>query len=106
VPGGIQVDIDGLRDLARALTGIQQDLGDLGVEFGMYDSVLGAPAVKQQLSEVAGNWKKSRLRINGELEALAKMAEAAAAQYAATEGEISRAFSSGGQASTGGNPDG
>jgi len=72
----------------------------------MYDSVLGAPAVKQQLSEVVGNWKKSRLRINGELEALVKLAEAAAAQYAATEGEISRAFSSGGQTSTGGNPDG
>jgi hypothetical protein len=44
---------------------------------------------------VAGNWKKSRQRISGELEALAKMAEAAAAQYAATESDVSRAFSSG-----------
>jgi len=93
VPGEIQVDIEGLRSLGRALVGIQQDLGDLGADFGMYDSVLGAQAVRHQLSEVAGNWKKSRQRINGELEALAKMAEMAAAQYAAAETEISRAFS-------------
>ncbi len=91
MPGGIQVDIEGLRDLGRALAGIQQDLGDLGVEFGMYDAALGAQAVKQQLSEVAGNWKKSRQRINAELEALAKMAEGAATQYATAEAELSRA---------------
>jgi hypothetical protein len=39
---------------------------------------------------VAGNWKKARQRINGELEALAKMAELAATQYATAEAEISR----------------
>ena len=99
MPGDFQVDIEGLRSLGRALVGIQQDLGDLGADFGMYDSVIGAQAVKHQLSEIAGNWKKSRQRINGELEALAKMAEAAAAQYAATEADASRAFSSGDQAS-------
>jgi hypothetical protein len=93
VAGELQVDIEGLRSLGRALAGIQQDLGDLGADFGLYDCVLGAEAVKHQLSEVAGNWKKSRQRINGELEALAKMAELAAAQYAATEAEISRACS-------------
>lgn|GEM_PF-4121271 len=102
MPGELQVDIEGLRDLGRALTGIQQDLGDLGVVFGMYDSVLGAHAVKQRLSEVAGNWNESRQRINGELEALAKMAEEAAAQYTATEADISRAFSSGDPGSVGG----
>jgi hypothetical protein len=91
VAGGLQVDIEGLRSLGRALVGIQQDLGDLGADFGMYDSVLGATAVKQELSKVAGNWKKSRQRINGELEALAKMAELAATQYATAEAEISRA---------------
>jgi hypothetical protein len=90
VAGELQVDIDGLRNLSRALTGIQQDLGDLGADFGMYDAVLGAPAVKQELSKVAGNWKKARQRINGELEALAKMAELAATQYATAEAEISR----------------
>jgi hypothetical protein len=95
VPGELQVDIEGLRSLARALVGIRQDLADLGADFGMYDAALGASMVKQQLSEVAGNWKKSRQRISGELQALAKMAEAAAAQYAATESDVSRAFSSG-----------
>lgn len=91
--GELQVDIEGLRSLARALTGIQQDLGDLGADFGTYDAVLGAPAVKHELSKVAGNWKQSRQRINAELDALAKMAELAATQYVATETEISRTFS-------------
>jgi hypothetical protein len=106
VPGDFGVDIEGLRDLWRALAGIQQDLGDLGADFGQYDSVLGAAAVKHQLSDVAGNWKKSRQRINGELEALAKMADGAAAQYAATETDISRSFSSGDPRSAGGNSGG
>ncbi|HVW31798.1 MAG TPA: hypothetical protein VHL53_04600 [Acidimicrobiia bacterium] len=92
MPGELQVDIEGLRNLGSALTGIRQDLGDLGADFGMYDCVLGAAAVKHQLSEVAGNWKKSRQRISGELEALARMVEMAAGQYAAIEAEISRAF--------------
>src|SRR5690349_24501066 len=95
VAGDLQVDIEGLRSLGRALVGIQQDLGDLGADFGMYDGVLGAQAVRHQLADVAGNWKKSRQRINGELEALAKMVEVAAAQYAETEAGISRSFSGG-----------
>jgi uncharacterized protein YukE len=92
VAGALQVDVEGLRTLARDLAGIQQDFRDLGADFGMYDSVLGAQAVKQELSKVAGNWKKSRRRIDDELAELGRMVSAAADRYAATEADLSQAF--------------
>jgi len=56
VAGPIRVDIDGLADLARTLTAIQHQLDGLGQDIGRYDVAIGAPKVKTQLAQVAGNW--------------------------------------------------
>lgn len=91
VAGSIRVDIDGLAELAKALRGIQQELDNLGHDFGRYEAAIGAPRVKAKLSEVAGNWSTARQRIGQDLGQLASMADVAAATYRATEDTISQA---------------
>ena len=97
--GPIRVDIDGLAELARTLTAIQHQLDGLGQDIGRYDAAIGAPKVKAQLAQVAGNWSIARQGINEELGKLAAMAEAAAATYRATEQAVARA--AGGTAGSG-----
>jgi len=87
----IRVDIDGLAGLAKTLSGIRQQLENMGRDFGRYDVAIGAPKVKAKLSEVAGNWSIARRGITEELARLASMAETAAATYQATEQAISKA---------------
>ncbi|MDQ1491829.1 MAG: hypothetical protein QOJ23_4343 [Actinomycetota bacterium] len=89
--GQIRVDIDGLAGLAKTLAAIQQQLDNLGQDFGRFDAAIGAPKVKARLSEVAGNWSVARQRIGEELSRLAGMAETAAATYRATEQTVVQA---------------
>jgi uncharacterized protein YukE len=91
VAGPLRVDIDGLAGLAKTLAGIQQQLDNLGQDFGRFDAAIGAPKVKAKLSEVAGNWSRARQKIGEELGRLAGMAETAAATYRATEQDIAQA---------------
>lgn len=91
VSGPIRVDIEGLAGLAKTLSGIQQQLENLGRDFGRYDAAIGAPKVKAKLSEVTGNWSVARQRIGEELGRLASMADVAAATYRATEDAIAQA---------------
>jgi hypothetical protein len=95
VAGSIRVDIDGLAQLARTLSAIQHQLDGLGRDFGRYDAAIGAPKVKAQLSQVAGNWSIARQGINKELARLAAMAEAAAEAYRATDEAVARAAGGG-----------
>ena len=96
----IRVDIAGLDGLVRTLSAIRDQIGTLGQDIGAYDDAIGAPKVKQKLSEVAGNWSQARRRVSDEIGRLASMAETAAATYRAKEQDISNAVEASSNAGT------
>jgi hypothetical protein len=94
--GELRVDIDALEALSHRLVDIEQKLRSLGRDLGAFDAVIGARPVREQLSELAGNWDHARRRLMDELRELGAMAQAAANEYRATEAELSRSFSGAG----------
>lgn len=91
--GPLQVNYDALEQLSRRLSDLQLKLEGLGRDLGAFDEAVGDRHVKQRLSELAGNWSKSRLRIVGELKDLASLTSNAAAEYRATETKLESTIS-------------
>jgi hypothetical protein len=91
VASPIRVDIDELDSLARSLRTVQSRVAAFGRSFEHYDRAIGAPQVRERLSDIVGNWSRARERIGEEVARLAAMAEGAAAVYRATEAAITKA---------------
>lgn len=87
------MDIDALEALSHRLVEIEQKLGSLGRDLGVFDAVIGALQVRERLSELAGNWDHARRRLTEELAELGAMAQAAASEYRATEVKLAGSFS-------------
>lgn len=91
--GELRVDIDALEALGQRLVELEQKLGSLGRDLGVFDPVIGARVVREQLSELAGNWDRARRHLMEELAELSAMAQAAASEYRATEAALADTFS-------------
>jgi hypothetical protein len=91
--GTLRADIDALEALGHRLVELEQKLGSLGRDLGVFDTVIGARIVRERLSELAGNWDQARRRVMEELGELGAMAQAAASEYRATEATLADTFS-------------
>jgi hypothetical protein len=87
----LEVDIEALKTLGQRLHSLHLEFDALAADIGAYDQAIGSRRVAHRLSELAGNWKHHRQRLGADLEELACMAIAAAAQYRQTETNISSA---------------
>jgi len=91
----VRVDPDALEALGRRLAALQGRLDSLNRDIGAYDPAIGAPKLKQVITDLVDAWNSTRQELGQELADLGSLASSAAARYRATEQGVTADFKRG-----------
>ncbi|MFJ6729853.1 hypothetical protein ACIQPQ_33635 [Streptomyces sp. NPDC091281] len=86
-----RLDLDAIKSMANGLGSIKKAFDDIG-KLERYAADLGDGDLADKLSDFADNWEISREKLTGEVDALAKLARAAAQAYEEIDHQLAEAI--------------
>ena len=84
----IEVDIPALADMARQLTGLQQEFSGIENVVRGFEEAVGSEEISDKLHSFATNWSDEKEELGEKIQEVAGYADAAAQAYGGLESDI------------------
>lgn len=87
-----RLDLDAIREMGTGLSGVKKAFDGLGKLSEKYKDDFGSSDLADKFGDFAENWKISREKLAGEIDALAQIAKAAAKAYEDIDHQLAEAI--------------